>query len=94
MPRVLNKKWQPTLNAIYIGRPSIWGNPFKIGRDGTREEVIEKYRRWIANQPALLARLHELKGHDLICYCAPLPCHGEVLLALANASQNPKGNSK
>lgn len=47
---------------VYIGRPSKWGNPFSIGRDGSREEVIEKYREWIESQPDLLGSLHELFG--------------------------------
>lgn len=74
--------------SVFIGRPSKWGNPFIIGRHGNRDEVIRKYREWIARQPRLLASLHELRGHNLACYCAPLPCHGDVLLALANAEDD------
>lgn len=70
---------------FYIGRPSPWGNPFVIGRDGTRAEVIEKYRAYIMAQPDLLRRLPELKGKRLGCYCAPLPCHGDVLVELVEA---------
>lgn len=70
---------------VYIGRGGIWGNPFKIGRDGTRRDVIRKYRSWIATQPQLLAQLHTLHGKSLGCYCAPLPCHGDVLVELASA---------
>lgn len=69
---------------VYIGRPSIWGNPFEIGRDGTREEVINKYRTWIAERPLLIAKLPELKGKTLGCWCAPQACHGDVLAELAN----------
>lgn len=69
---------------IYIGRPSKWGNPFRIGRDGSRKEVIKKYHAWILNQPDLLASLPELKGKVLGCYCAPFPCHGDVLAELAD----------
>lgn len=68
---------------IYIGRPSKWGNPFEIGKDGTREEVIHKYREWIQTQPSLLKSVHELKGKTIACWCAPLPCHGDVLAELA-----------
>jgi hypothetical protein len=67
---------------VEICRPGQWGNPFKLGRDGTREEVIEKYRLWIQDQPHLLAQLSWLKGKRLGCYCAPLPCHGDVLIEL------------
>ena len=74
------------LYDIYIGRPSKWGNPFVIGKDGTREEVIEKYRRWLQTRPSLLKDLHEIKGKRLGCFCAPLPCHGDVLVALDELS--------
>ncbi len=68
---------------VYIGRPSRWGNPFAIGKDGNREQVIEKYRQWIMNQPDLLAELTSLRGKRLGCWCAPQPCHGDVLAELA-----------
>lgn len=86
-PRVQNKRWLGARGlertVVYVGRPSKWGNPFVIGRDGTREEVVEKYRRWIQTQPHLLQALPELTGADLVCWCAPLPCHADVLLELA-----------
>lgn len=69
---------------VYIGRPSKWGNPFTIGRDGTRAEVIAKYEQWLATNEALKAALPELKGKTLACWCAPLACHGDVLLKAAN----------
>jgi hypothetical protein len=72
--------------AINVGRPSKWGNPFKIGRDGTREEVIAKYRAWIMNQPDLLAEVATLKGETLACWCFPKRCHAEVLAELAEAT--------
>lgn len=68
----------------FIGRPSKWGNPFVIGSDGDRETVIEKYRGWVVEQPELMAALPELKGKRLACYCAPQPCHGDVLAELAS----------
>lgn len=71
---------------VYIGRPSKWGNPFEIGKDGTREEVIAKYRAWIVQQPHLIAALPELRGKTLGCWCAPKACHGDVLAALAAVS--------
>lgn len=67
---------------VYIGRPSKWGNPFHIGRGGDRSAVIAKYRTWIRQQPQLLAALEELRGKALGCYCAPSPCHGDVLVDL------------
>lgn len=67
---------------IYIGRPSKWGNPFVIGKDGTREEVITKYEIYIRNNKKLLNDLYELKDKVLGCFCDPLPCHGHVLIKL------------
>jgi hypothetical protein len=65
---------------VYIGRPSKWGNPFAIGRDGDRAAVVAKYRAWLPTQPQLMAALPELKGRVLGCYCAPEACHGDVLV--------------
>jgi hypothetical protein len=69
---------------VYIGRPSKWGNPYQIGRDGTREDVIEKYREYILKRPDLLDDIASLRGKTLGCWCAPKPCHGDVLSSLAN----------
>ena len=71
-------------DAVYIGRPSKWGNPFVIGSDGTREQVVEKYRDYILSNDSLLSQIQELRGKDLICFCAPQKCHGDVLIELAN----------
>jgi hypothetical protein len=51
---------------------------------GTRDDVIAKYEVWFMSQPALLARLPELRGRHLVCWCPPLRCHGDVLQRLAN----------
>lgn len=67
---------------LFIGRGGQWGNPFIVGVDGTRSEVIEKYRQWIKTQPQLLAQLHILRGKRLGCFCKPLACHGDVLVEL------------
>jgi hypothetical protein len=87
-PKVLNfKKEKHAVVGIYIGRPSKWGNPFVIGRDGTREEVIEKFHQYILGSPELYAAARsELRGKNLVCYCAPLPCHGDILLEIANSA--------
>ena len=79
MPKVHNKhKNTAPPDAIYIGRGSKWGNPFIIDKHGSRNEVIAKYKEYILGKPELLAQLHEIKGKDLICYCAPQACHGDI----------------
>jgi hypothetical protein len=75
---------------VYIGRPSKWGNPFEIGKDGDRETVIRKYREWVVTQPHLMAALPELSGKVLGCWCAPQACHGDVLVSLANVASQPR----
>lgn len=70
---------------VYIGRPSEYGNPFKEGEDGTRAEVIQMFEEWLMRQPELVEQVkRELKGKVLGCWCAPLPCHGDVLARIAN----------
>ncbi|CAM3562516.1 DUF4326 domain-containing protein [Parendozoicomonas haliclonae] len=81
MCEVVNKKHEPY--DVYIGRGSKWGNPFVIGRDGTREEVIAKYRVWlwqeIKAERITWHDLTSLEGKRLGCFCKPLPCHGDVI---------------
>ncbi len=86
MPRLFNRhRADVPASAVYIGRPGPYGNPFAIGKDGDRAKVIELYTEWIRTQPDLLERVRrELRGKDLVCFCAPCPCHGDVLLKLAN----------
>jgi hypothetical protein len=87
-------------NNIYIGRAgivfidnerfpkqaSIFCNPYKVGKDGTREEVIDKYKiyiiRKIENSTELKTQLISMKGKNLGCWCCPELCHGDVLLKL------------
>lgn len=77
---------------VYIGRAvpesgilgSKWGNPF-VMRDDTdaeRTRAITAYRRWVVDQPDLIGSLEELRGKRLGCWCAPKPCHGDVLIEL------------
>ena len=91
-PKVLNKKkigYVPK-GAVYIGRPSVYGNPFEIVRDGTREEVVRKYEVWLRSNPERMALFRKhLAGKDLVCFCAPLKCHGDVLLKIANEPELP-----
>ena len=68
---------------VYIGRPGKWGNPFEIGRDGDREEVVKKYEEYLLASP-LIQEVSQLKGKILGCWCSPKKCHGDVLLRYAN----------
>jgi hypothetical protein len=72
---------------VYIGRGSKWGNPYRIGQHGTRDQVIAMYRQYVTSSPALLRDLEELRGKRLACFCAPAACHGDVLVELLEAKQ-------
>jgi len=74
---------------IYIGRPGPWGNPFEIGKDGTREEAIQRYREWILSEPLLMQEIGSLRGKILGCWCSPKLCHGDVLIELVHV-QSPE----
>ena len=85
---VVNKRThKPTPNDVYIGRGSIWSNPFRIREHQTREHVVERYAYMMhqrlnphaPNSNKWKERLLALKGKNLVCYCAPLICHGDVL---------------
>ena len=86
MPKVHNK-YHSTAgpDAVYIGRGSPYGNPFVIGKDGDRNEVCDKYERYLLNNPQLLKAVKaNLRGRDVVCFCAPKRCHGDTLVRIAN----------
>lgn len=65
---------------VRIDRRGPWGNPFELPADGDRDTVIANYENhYLPYKPSLLDQLHELKGKALGCWCAPEPCHGDVL---------------
>lgn len=68
--------------AVRIDRKTKWGNPYEVGVHGDRATVIARYEGWIAGQSDLLAAVPDLAGKVLGCWCAPLDCHGGVLLRL------------
>jgi hypothetical protein len=96
MPRVLNYRTDGCPpDAVYVGRAmpryglreSKSANPFKLHCGGTyveRKVAIERYERHL-HDTGLIDDMHQLRGKDLVCWCAPSPCHGDVLLRLANA---------
>lgn len=83
-------------NAIYIGRAmrareaSIWGNPYKMEGNSVKARIkaVASFALHLQNNQELLNKLADLKDKRLLCYCAPLPCHGHLLAALANLPEN------
>lgn len=84
--RVVHVNHEPY--SVYIGRAGRGeagplGNPFRLGRDGTREEVIAKFEEYARNNKAILALIKGLKRDDILgCFCKPKPCHGDVIVKL------------
>lgn len=94
------KEWIEDKNNEYIGRngivfidkerypkiASIWCNPYKIGKDGDRDMVIEKYEKYIKDKiekdDNMRIKLLELKDKTLGCWCYPEKCHGDILIKL------------
>lgn len=76
------------LYDVYCGRPSPFGNPFRIGPDGTREQVMAKFKdyfdRRIRRDMIFRAAVAMLKGKILGCYCKPLPCHCDIIADYLN----------
>ena len=98
MRAVVNLKHEPLLrekfeyahvvdNTVLIDRRTKWRNPFRLGADGDRDQVIALYRadlwRRIREGEVPLEELAELHGCWLACWCEPLPCHGDVLARAA-----------
>jgi Domain of unknown function (DUF4326) len=90
--RQRTRGWRMPAHTVYVGRPTPWGNPFVVGKDvATAAEAVARYRQWLVDTAAgqaLAARARrELGGKDVACWCRlDQPCHGDVLLALANAT--------
>jgi hypothetical protein len=92
MPHPLVVHCKRSKHDVYIGRPSPWGNPFKLAREEDRAEVLAQYEAWLLEQPELVARAQrELRGKVLGCYCAPKACHGDVLARIANEESEGLG---
>ena len=93
MPQRLQQKrakgWRKPPDAVVISRPSKWGNPFKIDDHTDRPTVVAMFRKWIKGDDPRAVKMRdeieELRGKDLLCFCpVPGPCHGDVLIEMAN----------
>ncbi len=86
---IKNSQYQVYIGRAGHGMDGYFGNPFQIGRDGDRDEVIRKYKIYfwnrVNNDPEFRERVMELKGKTLGCFCHPQSCHGDVIIAWLNA---------
>lgn len=77
--------WKMPEDTIYVGRPTKWGNPYKINEKVDRSNAVALFREYI-EQYVPKEELEELKGKNLACWCKEgSPCHADVLLEIANA---------
>jgi len=86
------KGWKMPANAIYVGRPTVWGNPYVVGSELmngetlTAEKAVELYEQHLADNFSERDIRHCLRDKDLACWCAlDEPCHADVLLRIANS---------
>jgi len=85
--RKRTRGWRMPPNTVYVGRPTKWGNPYRLGQDGNVDTVLFLYKCWLEEQIKTDPHfLHPLKGKDLACFC-PLnrPCHADILLKFLEA---------
>jgi hypothetical protein len=89
--------WRKPVTTIYVGRPTIWGNPWVVGGKAhgaidpatavaRYESALTKGELKDNEGNALIDRVSELRGRNLACWCdTDKPCHADVLLHFANA---------
>ncbi|WP_046483856.1 DUF4326 domain-containing protein [Pseudomonas veronii] len=75
---------------VYIGRGTLWGNPYQMGKEGTREEVIAKFaydfeKRFLKLPDKFDENIEKLRGKTLGCHCKPAACHGDVIANYLNS---------
>lgn len=59
---------------------SAFANPFVNLASKNRADMVDRYRAWLHDRSDLLRRIPaELTGRALGCWCAPAPCHADVL---------------
>ena len=80
---------------IYIGRGTLWGNPYQMGKEGTRDEVIVKFaydfeKRFLKLPEKFDENIERLRGKTLGCHCKPAACHGDVIANYLNSQDDGK----
>lgn len=91
------KGWKAPRDAVYVGRPGPFGNPFGLDRH-TPEEAVRLFGEWLVGRQdlqgdhtrqqrrlTLLSMLPSLRGRTLMCWCPEgQACHGDYLCQLLN----------
>lgn len=78
---------------VYIGRGTLWGNPYQMGKEGTRDEVIAKFsydfeKRFLKLPEKFDENIEKLRGKTLGCHCKPAACHGDVIANYLNSQDD------
>lgn len=91
---IRKKRGQPRTHCDFlIDRTTVFGNPFQIGRDGDREQVISKYKEYFYRRltdTVFCSKVLELKGKILGCWCKPHACHGDIIAEYLNTQTHEK----
>lgn len=86
--RKRTKGWKMPPNTVYVGRPTKWGNPFRMDANTSRWKAVDEYRRTFAERMSVDFIRRELRGKNLACFChEDQPCHADVLLEIANQKE-------
>lgn len=90
-PRIHNRHHHSApSDAVYVGRGTKWGNPFRIGEHGTRDQVLAQFAAHVLGNQELQRQVQaQLAGRHLVCSCAPAACHADLWLAIANDQPLP-----
>ena len=95
MPKRIQRKrtagWKMPEGAVYVGRPSKWGNPYRPHECSTGAKgAVDCFRILVESEEETIAEIQaELRGKDLACFCAlDKPCHADVLLEIANQARS------
>ena len=91
--RQRTKGWRMPPNTVYVGRPTKWGNPLRVGmrlteydEPLTAQDAVDEFAYTVSISPNAERWVAPLRGKDLACWCPPdQPCHADVLLELAEA---------
>ncbi|NMZ65862.1 DUF4326 domain-containing protein [Pseudomonas oryzihabitans] len=91
---VVNKD-KEDIYDVYIGRGTVWGNPYQIGKDGDRDEVIRKFaydfdRGFLKAHENFEKNLSHIRGKVIACHCKPAACHGDIIAAYINSLDDGK----
>ncbi len=78
------KGWRKPPNTVVVSRPTKWGNPFNISAECSREQAVALFEEYVRSEGLEMLVRAELRGKNLACWCAHVPCHADVLLRIAN----------